>query len=291
MKYAIFSFNGLIFLLVGTLFGQLAWAESATGLIFEDTFKRGLGDHWKHSGNKHTKTIVDPQDPANGQLKFTLDRLKDKVPFRSELVIKKPRRIFRFGQDHWIGVRIFLPDDWEVSQYIDILLQWHSVPDTHLGESWKNGLNPPLALFVNGERWRLTSLWDANRITQKRKYSGSNRYDLGPIARGQWTDWVIRVTWSYTPGKGILEVWRDGKQVVSQPGPNTFNDRKPPYLKLGIYKPAWNPKNKWAEPTLASRTVYFSNLRIAGSDGSYETVAPAGGARPPMARHDVKTGP
>ena len=55
------------------------------------------------------------------------------------------------------------------------------------------------------------------------------------MERGAWTDWVFHVKWSYGPD-GVLEVWKNSQKIVTKSGPNTFNDARGPYMKMGIYK-------------------------------------------------------
>jgi len=104
----------------------------------------------------------------------------------------------------------------------------------------------------------------------KRRYDGGKNYDLGAYERGRWTDWVVHVKWSY--GKeGVLEIFKDGRLVVDQRGPNAFNDAKGPYFKMGLYK-GWR-RAEMASDVVSRRVLYHDEFRMAGAGGTYSDVA------------------
>jgi hypothetical protein len=88
-----------------------------------------------------------------------------------------------------------------------------------------------------------------------------------PATRGAWTDFVVHAKWSYTGTSGLLEVWKNGAQVVNQTGPNIYNDQTNGYMKIGFYKWSW-------PSSIPVRIAYFDAVRIAGAGGNYATVAP-----------------
>ncbi len=115
------------------------------------------------------------------------------------------------------------------------------IPDADLGEKWRN---PVLALSTTNGRWGWVSRWDAKRNTfesGKREYGGIREYDLGEYERGVWTDWVVHAKWSYG-SDGFLKIWKDGKLVIDQNGPNAYNDASGPFFKMGLYKGWGDPK-------------------------------------------------
>jgi hypothetical protein len=229
-------------------------------LPFVDGFENRSLDKWRHSGMRAT-LANSPTRSGNYAVQFSIDRNKGKNAYRSELAIKKGKGQFKMGQEYWIGASIFIPNNWvEDSNYGDIVLQWHGVPDAHLGEGW-SGRNPPLALRVQGKNWQFQNYSDPNPVSRNRNYKGK-AYNLGSYQKGQWADFVFHIRWSYQ-NDGILEVWKNGKKMVSQNGPNTFNDRVAPYLKIGLYKPAWKSKANWANKShVNTRTVYHDEIWI-----------------------------
>jgi len=88
-----------------------------------------------------------------------------------------------------------------------------------------------------------------------------------PAQRGVWTDFVVHAKWSYSGSGGLLEVWKNGTQVVNQTGPNIYNDQANGYMKIGFYKWSWGS-------SIPGRVAYFDAVRIAGAGGSYNDVAP-----------------
>jgi hypothetical protein len=67
------------------------------------------------------------------------------------------------------------------------------------------------------------------------------------------------VRWSHQPD-GRVRALRDGVAILSHAGPNTYNDWLAPYLKIGLYIPAWG--NTAIEPAIAGRTVLFDAIVV-----------------------------
>ena len=226
---------------------------------------------WTVSGNAPGITSK-PVRGGKYAMKTALDRHKDKVAYRTE--VSGPGS--NVGKENWYGFSIFLPVDYAVDNIWEIVAQWHGVPDFDKGEDWRN---PVMALSTNGGKWGLVTRWDAKVNTfegGRRKYGGTKTYDLGKYRRDVWTDWVVHVKWSYGVD-GLLEVWRDGKNVVTQKGPNAFNDKKGPYFKMGLYKGWKDPKRD--SDAVSKRLLYHDEFRMAGANGRYEDVAPGGGRK------------
>ena len=234
-------------------------------LLFASDFEDGSLKGWGISGNS---PAVSKECVRAGRyaMKTSLDRHKDKVAYRTE--VSGPGS--EVGKEYWYGFSIFLPDDYVPDKLWEIVAQWHGVPDFKIAEDWRN---PVAALSTNGGRWGFVNRWDSKRNTfegGKRRYDGSKHYDLRPYERDRWTDWVVHVKWSY--GKdGVLEVFKDGRRVIDQHGPNAFNDAKGPYFKMGLYK-GWK-RAEAASDAVSSRVLYHDEFRMAGAGGSYSDVA------------------
>jgi len=245
--------------------------EVGNKLLFLGDFEKGDLSGWKISGNSPS-IATSPTRSGKYAMKTSLDRHKDKVPYRTEL--SGPRS--KVGGEYWYGFSIFLPKDYVTDNIWEIVAQWHGVPDFDIGENWRN---PVMALSTNGGKWTLLNRWDAKRNTfegGKKSYGGTEIYDFGLYETEVWADWVIHVKWSYQPD-GILEVWKNGEKVVDQKGPNTFNDAKGPYFKMGIYK-GWKDPDRPGD-AISKRVLYHDEFRMGGADAVYEDVAP-GGDRP-----------
>ncbi len=243
-------------------------SPSSGRLLFVGDFESGDLSGWRVSGNPPQVT-TEPVRAGRYAMKTVLDRYHDRVSYRTE--VSGPGG--EVGEEYWYGFSIFLPDDYRPDAIWEIVAQWHGVPDFDIGETWRN---PVMALSTDGGVWRLINRWDAKRNTYesgKKVYGGSHRYDLGAYQTGVWTDWVFHVKWSYGED-GLLDVWQNGKRLIHQTGPNTFNDAKGPYFKMGIYK-GWRDPNRPSD-AVSRRVLYHDEFRMGSADATYEDVAPGG---------------
>ena len=153
---------------------------------------------------------------------------------------------------------IFIPTTYQRDVSPEILTQWHEFPDFNLGETWRS---PPLGLMTGNDNWSLFNKSDPRPKTPSITDPGikTQSWNLGPIAKGQWTDFVFHVKWSYQ-SNGVLEVWKNGQLVVKKYGPNTYNDRVGPYMLIGPYK--WEWKSNPQRSTTTQRITYFDAVRI-----------------------------
>ncbi len=240
--------------------------RSRDRLPFIGDFESGDLSGWGISGNSPT-VVSSPVRAGKHAMKTSLDRYRDKVPYRTE--VSGPGS--KVGREYWYGFSIFLPEDYVADGIWEIVAQWHGVPDFDIGENWRN---PVMALSTRGGKWSLVNRWDAKANTfagGKRKYGGARRHDLGAYRRGVWTDWVVHVKWSYGRD-GFLEIWKDGKKVIDRKGPNAFNDAKGPYFKMGLYKGWKNPDTPC--DVVSKRILYHDEFRMAGAGATYDDVAP-----------------
>ncbi len=257
------------------LSGVISATVSYAGLLLLEEGWEGILERgrWARSGNDwgdNYQRVQSPIRAGDWSLRFSLDRFKDPVNFRSELRLKQPAEFF-IGEEYWFGWSMFLPENWiDDPGNNDIITQWHGRPTT--------GGGPPLNLKAAGPNWVVQSKWDPTP-TNNRKGSptlDSTAWNLGPIEKGKWTDWVFHVKWSFQ-ADGLLEIWKDGKLVVQRRGPNTFNDPYGPYMKIGIYKFGWKNPDKPSNAT--ERVLYYDEIRIGDVSASYWDVAPKARAR------------
>jgi hypothetical protein len=236
------------------------------GLLFDSDFEDESLEGWRISGN--APTITNERARAGRRaLRTSLDRRKDRVPYRTE--VSGPRA--DVGKEYWYGFSIFLPQSYRTDRIWEIVAQWHGVPDLDDGENWRN---PVMALSTTNGRWDWVSRWDDKRNTfasGKREYGGTRKYDLGPYERDVWTDWVVHIKWSYGPD-GVLEVWKNGAKVIEQNGPNAFNDQRGPYFKMGLYK-GWRDPDRPSDAA-DKRLLYHDEFRMGAATATYTDVAP-----------------
>lgn len=107
------------------------------------------------------------------------------------------------------------PSGWQV------LSQWHP-----------GSGSPLIRLNVEGERLRL-------RATP-RNGDGSNAPSLtiweGPLERGKWHRFQMRVHWSSNPDTGSIELWHNGEVVAGRTNLRTLLPNGNAYIKQGLYR-------------------------------------------------------
>ena len=198
-------------------------------------------------------------------MRSVLDRYSSPVPYRTEARVIAADPLV--GKEYWYGFSVYLPTDFvpDLKCYWELIAQWHSNPDD--GDKL---VGPPIALSSNRGEWQVINRSTGTRILKDASDVRTRTFSLGKYVTGRWTNWVFRVKWSYGTD-GILEVWKNGVKVISAKGPNTFNDARMPFFKMGIYK-GW----KAGMPSsVTRRVVYHDQFRMVGPGGSYTAVAPA----------------
>nr|WP_262914601.1 polysaccharide lyase [Pontibacter vulgaris] len=166
------------------------------------------------------------------------------------------------GRNRWYGLSLYQPSaNWADSKDWEIITQFWSKPDA--GES---NHTPPISLSVSNGRYRLVVRWEASAIHTNETVDGTKTFDLGPVEKDKWLDFVYHINFSYK-SDGVLEVWKDGKKVVDYRGPNSYNDKTVPYFKFGMYKYSW-------ESHYSNRVLYVDEVRIGNENATYNDVAP-----------------
>jgi hypothetical protein len=245
------------------------------GFERKDLYRDGW---WNRSGNENGSIVSDVAREGKTSARF---RVAHDVEgdYRSEISAGAGNPAARhsiIGEEYWYGVSIMPAAELKPTSTAEIVFQFHSDPDVHLGETWESGLNPPVALACDGEKWTLYVRGDDKPVTVKPNYSfNMPAVDLGKAVPGEWTDWVFNIKWNFD-GKGHIRVWKNGKSVYSGEHPNCYNDRVGPYLKMGIYAFAMRAKDLAKRPkNVGDRIYYHDSVRIATGAGTPERVSPA----------------
>lgn len=258
-------------LIVFVVWGEITFSQKKK-LIFECSFETP-GDliKWTSQEKAFPGSIVISDSIARSgrnSVRFQLSKTDPIVANakRSELVFKNNERL---KVERWYTFSNFLPSDYTEDNDPDIVAQWHEIPDFALGEGWRA---PPIALRIQDGRWLLYVKWAKAKVNTDKLLSGEKCYDLGRYEIDRWTDWVfhIKFSWKRT---GILEVWKDGKLVVSRTGPNCYNDFFSPYFKIGIYKWGWSPLKVKPTSTAVRRVIFFDEVKIGNSKVSYSDIS------------------
>lgn len=163
-------------------------------------------------------TVVPAQVPGGGRYaaRFTV-RDGDVPEFgggeRAEVSENEAGAETREGDERWYEWSMRLPDDFRTpSGDWFIVMQWHS----------GNG-SPPLAIDLS--RGRVDIGGDG---------SDAPRKTIGPLRRGEWVHYVMRVKFSRSDA-GFVEAWENGRQTVPRFYRPTMSSSKN-YLKQGIYR-------------------------------------------------------
>jgi hypothetical protein len=227
-----------------------------------------IEDIWKNETPKEDYSLQLVTDPlassGNNDLvaRFQLNRDDEWVSgsIRSELSSIG----VKIESEVWYSFKLLIPDNWEFDSLPEVFAQWHNFPDEG-PEKTANVGGPPLTMYIEGDKFRIVNRSDPSKVTtQDSPTKRSEDVWIGEYETGQWIDWTIRVNWSYEDD-GILQIWKDGQLIVDQVGPNTFNDERWPYMKVGIYKWIWKDP-AWLDPEdyskVDTRVLFFDDVAI-----------------------------
>ncbi len=171
---------------------------------------------------------------------------------------------FRKTREAWISFKIYFSSEMMgIDSQPMILTQYHDIPDIHLGEDWRH---PITALsYVNG-KLNYSYRGDTNSVTQKDNGEWSyshpiQEFSLGSVRMDQWNSFVYHHRFDQT-GKGLLEIWNNGKYYSRSSLVLGYNDQKGPYWKFGVYYYRGHSDHD-------TRTAYFSDVNIVLGKASY----------------------
>jgi hypothetical protein len=137
---------------------------------------------------------------------------------------------FEFKKTYRITFEMLFEDGPVTAAENDKFFQVHNVNDP--GDAI---LGPVFAMQLRHDKLMIVTRWDANAETKSRTEDHWIFEDTGLIERGRW--YQFDVTLRFDPfGKGTAVVRRDGNEIANYEGPLGYNDEKPPYLKIGIYR-------------------------------------------------------
>jgi hypothetical protein len=171
---------------------------------------------------------------------------------RSEITIVKGSE-GQITPNTWYSFSIFFPSDYAYDNEPEVLNQWYQdgSPSTSL-----RGLKDRV-VFICGDT-------PDNRKT----------YDVGPIVKNAWTEYVFHFIHSYN-ADGLVEIWRQGVKILTLNGGNMYNDVLPKW-KIGLYKSAF----KYGISDVDHRVVYFDNVRVGNANATFNEMT-SGPIKPP----------
>jgi hypothetical protein len=172
--------------------------------------------------------------------------------------------LWKEGDEAWFGFSYYLAPDFPnpSGAWYD-LTQWWSPA----------GGSPPLELAIpaGSSDFMIQGGWGSplgHRLSSR---------DLGPVATGEWIDWVVHVVFSSDPTKGTVDVWRDGTRVVSgwKPIGGTLYPGAASYLETGIYRQTSEDGAEMWQDQWAIGTSH-AEVDPARADGGYRGPPSAG---------------
>jgi hypothetical protein len=249
-------------------------------VIFQDDFQSRQFGKWNFSENDNYEIvhetpdrikIVDAPGLTNGQkaVRFAVQRAPNS--FRSEIALPFERGF----QERWYGELIFVPSDWvfDTNRGNDIVMQWHAIPG-----NWKATF-PNLNISIGNTNWFIKQYYGSAQT----KPTHTNIKLDDPVTRGAWVSWVVHSKWSPSED-GIVQIWKDGKQVADIKGINvysTIGEKYTPYLKTGIYHPEWHFDKagrrevfEQENPVATNKVIYVTDVKIGDERAKFEDVAP-----------------
>lgn len=273
-------------LLLGVTGSVQAQSVLPAPLLFDFDFDSGTTKGWVGVGTP-TRPIPQIQSSITREGKYATRAFLDSSDpneyrrERVEMKLDRSANATQIGKEYWYGWSVYLASPWPIDPtYADILTQFHKTVDAEENKIAGNpNPNPTLVFTITPEYdgWTILSRSDPRRITTDKEGVRTKSYRVGRYETDKWVDWVVNVKWSYG-SDGFLKIWKDGKLVVSDTGPNTYNDVLGPHVKMGIYKPAW--RIHAPDPAVKRRLAYHDEFRMADAKGSYDAVAPGKKGRP-----------
>jgi hypothetical protein len=150
-----------------------------------------------------------------------------KLGSRAELVMTNP--LFVEGDERWFHWFTQFPADFQTSPKWHLFTQWHS-----------GDFGVPLGFNLHGEQLSFRVM---GTEYDKRQDWGGGYLWTAPLERGKWMEFLLRVKFSSNSNVGFVELWKDGKKVVSQTMHQTLYPGGSVYLKKGLYRDrsiGWN---------------------------------------------------
>jgi hypothetical protein len=217
-----------------------------THIIIEEDFsgKNPLDQVHQQFGTPYAFTVTtDPEDSNNKVGRFEL-RMDDPITSNGKRteVLFPPQET----HDRWYSYSVYLPsEDFQKDRDNDILNQWHQS---------KAG-SPTTSFRVKNDRFLVRS---GNTKASRKDY------DLGPATKDTWHEFVFHIV--HSPGvDGLVEVWHNGKKVLTRKGGNMYDIDQYPRWKIGIYKASWAKRTTDTQ----RRVIYFDNIKLGDQSADY----------------------
>lgn len=269
-----YLFEAMLFILLLSYLLSVASSQSSNALsnstlLFEELFEgsspltQALVMDNKSFSTSYGRTYV--SSPVFQGSKAARFELRDTDPevasgTRTEVALQPAS-----GKNRWYSFAAYFPADaWGYDNYAEVITQWHSFPDEHLGEQWGS---PATKMMVHKGRLRFDVGFNTAQVSSGPQ--SETKYDLGAVPTGSWQEFVVHII--HSPySDGLVEVWQNGKKVVDHKGGNSYNDAKLPFWKFGIYKWDWNGTRT---TDVNRRVLYMDNVRVGNETASLNSMS------------------
>ncbi|MBJ6118252.1 polysaccharide lyase [Pontibacter sp. BT310] len=115
---------------------------------------------------------------------------------------------------------------------------------------WHQSGSPPISLRISNGRFYL-------RVLHHSDDSAWERIDIAPVTKDVWHEFVFHII--HSDGKdALIEVWHNGRQLITYRGRNQFKEKEMPYWKVGIYKAKWNK----SKTDTSLRIYYIDDIKV-----------------------------
>jgi hypothetical protein len=148
------------------------------------------------------------------------------------------------GDEFWYRWQVYLPNDfvtdypkWDQLGWDDASTTARS-PSGYIGMEFHNGYPAnPEPMYIGAFHNQFTvSLCKFNGGTP----ICPDYWELAPVVRGRWVDWLVHIKWSSNPSVGLFEIWMDPPQVGGTPLLSVSHETKWPgydnWMIAGLYR-------------------------------------------------------
>lgn len=146
------------------------------------------------------------------------------------------------GDLRWYGWSTMFASDFPSIDGFQVVTQW--LP--------RNAGGPPsMGFYVTGDEIRLqVNPYDSEGVPARPPVVEWT----GPLDRGRWLRFRMRVRWSGDDARGAIDLWVDGRHVVEDARIRTLYPGDGGYLKQGYYRRAGEPE---------TGVLYHDGLRVS----------------------------
>lgn len=194
-------------------------AIASASTVWKGDFETGNLSQWSRTqsvASDRLQVVTDVVREGRYALKATVHQGDNPIRAsgnRNELVYLTEENP---GTEYFYKWSTLFPEGYPSTNSWQLFAQWHQ--EGCCG-------SPPLEFYVVGEELFMRVGGSEGRVLWR-----------GPLMRGHWNDFVLRVKWSSDPNEGFVEMYKDGELVIPKTMAATQFSGERNYLKLGLYR-------------------------------------------------------